>query len=112
MKGLVLAFCLGIVLHAHTQTSYTWKGTISSNWGVAGNWLPSGVPGSVDNVTIVTGSNPCVMPGALTINNLTVTSGVLDLGGAQLTVIGTNANFAGGTVQNGRLWMQGSGNTN
>ena len=112
MKGLVLAFCLGIVMHAYSQTSYTWKGTVSSNWAVAGNWLPSGVPGAADNVTIVTGSNSCVLPAATSINNLTVTSGVLDLGGGQLTVGGATASFGGGTVQNGRLVMQGVGNTN
>jgi len=112
MKGIVLAFCLGIVVHAHSQTSYTWKGTVSNNWGVAGNWLPSGVPGAADNVTIVTGSNICVLPAATSINNLTVTSGVLDLGGVQLTVSGATASFGGGTVQNGRLWMQGVGYTN
>jgi len=112
MKGIVLAFCLGIVVHAHSQTSYTWKGTVSSNWGVAGNWLPSGVPGAADNVTIVTGSNICVLPAGTNINNLTVTSGVLDLGGVQLTVSGATASFGGGVVQNGRLVMQGVGNTN
>ncbi|HVU95213.1 MAG TPA: T9SS type A sorting domain-containing protein [Puia sp.] len=112
MKGIVLAFCLGIVVHAQSQTSYTWKGTISSAWDVAGNWLPSGVPGPADNVTIVTGGNICVLPAATSINNLTVTSGVLDLGGLQLTVSGATASFGGGTVQNGRLWMKDVGNTN
>src|SRR5258708_13130637 len=107
MKGLVLAFCLGIFLHGHTQTSYTWKGTISTSWSVAANWLPSGVPAAADNVTIVTGGNTCVLPGATSINNLTVTSGVLDLAGAILTVSGPNASFTGGTVHNCPLVMQG-----
>jgi hypothetical protein len=112
MKGIALAFFLGIFLHVHSQTSYTWKGTVSNNWATAGNWQPVGVPGAADNVTIVTGANSCVLSGATGINNLTVTSGVLDLGGSQLTVSGPSAGFGGGTVQNGRLVMQGVGNTN
>ena len=112
MKVFALAFCLGLVLHVQAQTSYTWKGTVSTSWSVAGNWNPSGVPGAADNVTIVTGSNNCILSGATSINNLTVTSGVLDLAGSVLTVTGSNANFTGGTVQNGRLVMQGVGSTN
>ena len=111
MKGLVLTICMGLFLHASSQTSYTWKGAVSTNWNTAANWLPSGVPGALDNVTIVTGSNPCVMAGVTSISNLTLSSGVLDLGGFQLTVAGTTAAFSGGTVQNGWLSIQGASAT-
>src|SRR5579859_5676249 len=111
MKGFVLAFCLGLFLPARSQTSYTWKGTLSTNWNVAANWMPNGIPGTADNVTIVTGSNTCVLSSAVSISNLTVTSGVLDLGGFALTMGGSAVSCAGGTVQNGWLVVQGATTT-
>src|SRR6202000_2854033 len=60
-------------------------------------------PGSVDNVTIVTGSNTCQLSANQTIGNFTLTSGILDLGGKTLTVNGATATFTKGTVQNGAL---------
>ena len=61
MKGIVLTLCLGFFLHAQSQTSYTWKGTVSTAWTVAANWMPNGVPGAADNVVIATGSNNCIL---------------------------------------------------
>ena len=52
---LLLFFLAGKAVHA--QTSYTWNGSISTDWNTSGNWTPNGVPGTADNVTIVTGSN-------------------------------------------------------
>src|SRR5258708_19930829 len=91
MKGVVLTLCLGFFLHARSQTSYTWKGTVSTDWNTAANWLPNGIPGGVDNVTIVTGSNTCVLAAATSVNNLTVSSGALDLGGVSFIVTPTPA---------------------
>jgi hypothetical protein len=34
----------------------TWSGGATGNWGVAGNWTPSGIPGTSDDVTINTGT--------------------------------------------------------
>jgi hypothetical protein len=98
-------------LPVFSQTSYTWKGAVSTSWNTAANWLPSGVPGATDNVTIVTGSNSCVLTGMVSIGNLTVSSGVLDLGGFELTVTGTTAGFTGGMVQNGWVSIQGASTT-
>jgi autotransporter-associated beta strand protein len=40
------------------QTTYTWTGASSGNWGTAGNWNPSGVPGSsVDSDIVVFGAS-------------------------------------------------------
>ncbi len=36
---------------AYAQTTYTWTGTVSGNWGTASNWNPSGVPGGTQNGT-------------------------------------------------------------
>ncbi|HXB90790.1 MAG TPA: hypothetical protein VNU72_00810, partial [Puia sp.] len=97
---------IGLTLFALTvkcQTSYTWNGSVSTAWNTPGNWTPNGVPGAADNVTIVTGSNTCMLNNNVGISNLTLTSGTLDLGTFTLTVGGTNATFTSGTVQNGTL---------
>src|SRR5579859_7906979 len=112
MKRFILLcglFMLVQVLQA--QTSYTWTGASSTSWNTPGNWSPSGVPGSLDNVTIVTGSNTCKLVSGISINNLTLTSGTLDLNGGTLTVNGTNAQFTTGTVQNGTLTVAGASST-
>lgn len=111
MRGFALAFCLGLFFYAQSQTAYTWKGTVSTDWNTAGNWLPSGVPGAADNVTIVTGSNPCMVAGNISINNLTVTSGTLNLGGYTLATGGTTVSLTGGGVQNGWLYVVGATTT-
>ncbi len=95
----------------NAQTSYTWNGSSSSSWNNASNWTPNGIPGSVDNVTIVTGSNTCVLGTASSINNFTLTSGTLDMSGATLTVTGSTAKFTAGTIQNGAIAVTGATTT-
>ncbi|MCG3167813.1 MAG: hypothetical protein POELPBGB_03608 [Bacteroidia bacterium] len=91
-------------------TSYTWNGTTSTAWGTGTNWTPNGVPGSGDNVTIVTTSNQPVYDGVAGVTNLTMTSGTLNLGGYQLNITGT-ATFNGGTINNGRVNATGGTST-
>src|SRR5580700_2609558 len=99
MKTLIRLVALTLLIQtAHAQTSYTWNGSVSTAWNTATNWTPNGIPGSADNVTIVTGSNNCVVNATSSINNLTLTSGTLNLGGFTLTVNGTTASFTAGTV--------------
>jgi len=64
---------------AFSQTSYTWNGSTGTDFATAANWTPNGVPGSGDDITIVTGSNTCQLDGNRTVNKVTVTSGTLDL---------------------------------
>jgi hypothetical protein len=100
------------VQELRAQTSYTWTGASSTSWTTAANWSPGGVPGAADNVTIVTGGNTCKLGAGASINNLTVTSGTLDLNGGTLTVNGTAVQFTAGTVQNGTLTVTGATTTN
>ena len=86
------------------QTSYTWNGGTSTDFATGTNWTPNGVPGSGDNITIVTGSNTCKLDGNRTVNNLTMTSGTLDLETYTITV-GNNSTLNGGTVEDGELTM-------
>ena len=112
MKGFILFVWLFISVQITTaQTSYTWNGTTSTIWNIATNWTPNGIPGSGDNVTIVTGSNNCVLDGAHSVTNITLTSGTLNLNGYALLSSG-NAIFTAGTVTNGTLTVNaGTGNT-
>lgn len=104
MKKFLLFCCAALCSFAgFSQTTYTWNGSGSANWATPGNWSPSGIPSSTDNVIIVTGANPCRLAGDVTVNNLTLTSGVLDLFGNTLTVNGANSVYTTGTVQPGKL---------
>src|SRR5665213_2851129 len=40
------------------QTTYTWTGAASGNWGAAGNWSPNGVPGATRNGTDIAEFGP------------------------------------------------------
>jgi hypothetical protein len=112
MKHFVLIIGLFIFGQAvRSQTSYTWTGSISTSWNTAGNWAPAGIPGAIDNVTIVTGSNTCVLNATSSINNITITSGTLDLGGFTLNTTGPTALFSTGTVQNGTMNITGATTT-
>ncbi|MGE3823759.1 MAG: T9SS type A sorting domain-containing protein [Bacteroidia bacterium] len=115
MKKLTILFCsliLQLVINNEQlfATSYTWNGTTSTAWGTGTNWTPNGVPGSGDNVTIVTTSNQPVYDGVAGVTNFTMTSGTLNLGGYQLNITGT-ATFNGGTINNGRVNATGASNT-
>lgn len=104
MKQFLLIVGSFILLqNANAQTAYTWKGTTSSNWNTPGNWTPNGIPGTADNVKILTAPNICLLAANTSIQDITLTSGTLDLGGSTLTVGGDTAIFTTGTVQNGIL---------
>jgi type IX secretion system substrate protein len=110
MKQYLLSI-IGFFVFIHiqgvkSQTSYTWNGSSSTAWNTPANWTPNGIPGAVDNVTIVTGSNTCKLNASTAITNITMTSGTLDMGGFTLSPIG-NAIFTAGTIQNGILTIGG-----
>src|ERR1022692_210431 len=112
MKRLLLFIAVFICAQAaKSQTSYTWNGSVSTAWNTAGNWAPNGIPGAADNVTIVTGSNVCMLNAATSITNVALTCGTLDLGGGTLTVAGATATFTAGTVQNGTITVSGATTT-
>lgn len=39
----------------------TWNGSVSTDWNVANNWTPSGVPTLLCDVTIGAATNPCIV---------------------------------------------------
>src|SRR6202035_4486304 len=112
MKQLLLVICFFVFIQTvKSQIAYTWKGIISTAWNVPGNWTPNGSPGAADNVTIVAGSNTCLLNASTGITNITITSGILDLGGFTLTAGGTTAQFTAGIVQNGLMTVSGATTT-
>ena len=109
--GHFLAFVLFSIQTVKSQVAYVWNGSSSTDWGTSTNWTPNGIPGSADNVTIVTGANTCLLNASTSITNITMTSGVLNLNGFTLNPSG-NAVFTSGTITNGTLLVNGSsGNT-
>lgn len=102
-KFLLISFWALCVKAGQSQVTYTWNGSGSQDWSTTTNWSPAGVPSSADNIIIVTGSNPCRLSADVSVNNLTLTSGTLDLAGHVITVNGTNFTCSAGTIQAGRL---------
>ncbi|MCG3167814.1 MAG: hypothetical protein POELPBGB_03609 [Bacteroidia bacterium] len=90
--------------------SYTWNGSTSSVWNTITNWTPMGYPQAEDNATIVTGTNQPQYNGVEGLNNITMTSGTLNLDGYTLPITGT-ASFNGGTINNGTINATGSSTT-
>ncbi len=84
---------------------YIWSGGTSTVWGNASNWQPCcGVPPQNVDVTIATTTFPPVLPGPVTIRNLTLNAGkYLDLGNTDLTITGTvsgTGTFSGSASSN------------
>ncbi len=98
---LLPMICLVCVAFLQTTVgwaiSYTWNGSVSSQWGNASNWTPAGVPLATDDVTIVTAPNAPGLSDHRTVAQFTLTSGSLLLNGHSLTITG-NASFLAGTI--------------
>jgi hypothetical protein len=110
MRNLLLTVCWLIGIQTgYAQINYTWNGSSSTAFSNTANWTPAGVPTSTDNITIVTGSNICMLAGNTTVRNITLNSGQLNLNGNTLTVTGPTATFNAGSVQNGTLTVTGVG---
>lgn len=95
----VLFFFFGISSHAQT-----WNGSVSSTWTTAANWTPATVPGAGNDVTInnALAPNQPILSGSLTVRDLNVSAGLLNLNGNTITIT-RNANLTGGTIENGEL---------
>lgn len=90
-----------------SAANYTWNGATSTSWTTTTNWTPNGVPGTNDSIIIVTGSNDVYLTSSLTVKQISVTSGTLNLQSYSLTVSGTG-NFNSGNINNGTLIVYGT----
>jgi hypothetical protein len=83
---------------------YTWNGSTNTNWNVATNWTPNGIPDVGDDVTISIAAPALVLDNNRTIQSLTLTAAnTLNLGGFQLTITST-INVTNGNIQNGTVF--------
>lgn len=100
----ILFFFFGISSYAQT-----WNGSVSSAWNTAANWTPATIPGAGNDVTInnAAAPNQPILPSNLTIRDLSMSSGILDLSGFTLTIT-RNTNISGGTINNGGITTQGN----
>ncbi len=102
MKKLLLSLIICIIaVNLQAQTNYTWTGATSSNWSTASNWSPSGIPDSLDNITInTTGTGTPQLSANAKVNNITMSAKTLDLDGYNLKIKGTTS-LTGGTIGTG-----------
>ncbi len=89
--GLILPSLSGRLIAA----SYTWNVSGAGNWFVASNWVPTGVPGAADTVTINFGSVD-TSPGVSLSGVLIWNGGII--GGSGLTVAVGGAVMLGNNV--------------
>jgi hypothetical protein len=116
--------------------SYTWNGSVNTDWNTAANWTPAGVPPttavvSVPNctndplngsLTIASGGSVTLASGTmLTLSGIITNNGTLTIeSGATLVQTGTGTNIgngtynvkqavsgSGGSTPNGRFWYLG-----
>lgn len=89
-----------------------WTGELSDQWSEAGNWLPEGVPGATDDVTISAAAAPRQprLTTNVTVRNLVHESGTIDLSTHVLSVTG-NADSRGSYTGSGRVEMSGATGT-
>ncbi|UPT69004.1 MAG: hypothetical protein M0D57_10455 [Sphingobacteriales bacterium JAD_PAG50586_3] len=88
---------LGTYTNLNAQTTKTWVG-ITSAWGTASNWSPSGVPASIDHIVITSGTP--LLDANRSVKNITVSGGTVNLNGFTLTITGTTS-LSAGTVNSG-----------
>ncbi len=70
--------------------SFTWTGSVSTDWSTPGNWDVGTVPGVIDNVIIALTGNQPVLSTSVGITDLTMQAGTtLDLGSNVLAANGT-----------------------
>lgn len=126
---LLLCFFIFLLNIVFAQTK-TWNGANGANWNVAGNWLPSGVPGAGDTVFFnsfnacnldvdasiaslrVSGSGGNIItaaaPRTMTINNNGATSPVLNVASGSSLSLGNGngisfSTYGGATPNNAQI---------
>ena len=73
---LIFAVILLFTIASTEAATKNWTGATSSEWNIASNWSPSGVPSSGDDVIIpVVANMPIIISGTVTIQKLTISAG-------------------------------------
>ncbi len=101
MKSIIIyLIILFIGITTFAQTTYTWNGSVSTDWNTAANWTPAGIPSATDHIIINTAPNNLVLLSNQTVTNFTINSGLIDLNGFQLSTSG-NVALNNGTINGG-----------
>jgi len=87
---------------------YTWTGSVSQNWHDANNWLPIGVPGATDDVTIPNTANDPDFP---TLANGICKNAVV-LAGAEINIPAGVSLTVGGNWTGANTLIKGQGTLN
>lgn len=128
LRNLVKPFLVIIIIAAcietvHAQTTYTWKGTTSTDWNTASNWSPASVPtatsivqigfstftnaptiSSTETVSAASISFGTVKSATLTLNgNLTVTGNISMASASIFSMSNTSVLTLGGNFSSGTL---------
>jgi hypothetical protein len=88
--------------------SYTWNGSVSSEFGDPANWSPAGVPDVADDVIINSSGFSPQFEELAGVRNFTINSGTFDIQNLIFLIRGT-AQFNGGTVTNGSIQFINAG---
>ncbi len=102
---LFLFFSTNLFIPLHAGTC-TWTGDAGTGlWSDTGNWSPSGIPQTTDNVIINSGTITLDVP--VTVSTLTLRGGTLN--GSQNLTISSVLTWKGGTISgSGFLYAQGT----
>lgn len=93
---MTLLFLLFLFLGSQSQAQISYVSASGGNWNTVTVWNPNGTPGVNDDITITNGYVINLAANQL-INNITMTSGTLNINGFQLTV---NGSVGGAAVAN------------
>ncbi|MDP2691064.1 MAG: hypothetical protein Q8O95_01505 [bacterium] len=93
-------------------SSSTWNGSLDTNWQIAGNWTPNGVPSDLADVVIpdasTTPNDPILSPGQiLVVGRLTLESGAILNSSSSYTA--TISGASGAWSNNGGIFNAGTG---
>ncbi len=96
--ALVGAGCIVLASNAALAQTKTWTGSVSSNWNVAGNWAPAGVPGGADDVLIPASAGFVLIDSSVPTVHSVALASTLQLYYSNLTINGGGLSLDGGTV--------------
>jgi hypothetical protein len=101
IRWITFGYLFIICSTALGQTSYTWTGSVSSDWSDENNWTPlGGPPAATDHVVLNAGANDPNLAGNTAVTNFTINANTFNLNGFTLSTTGTLA-LNGGTITNG-----------
>jgi Tol biopolymer transport system component/alpha-tubulin suppressor-like RCC1 family protein len=106
-----------VTLTVAQPLSRTWVGgdaAGATDWFVAANWSPSGVPAAGDSVVIPNVASAPVLTGAVAVARLVINDGVLTVNGQRVMVAGDfqiQGNGTGAPGTGGRMIMQDDADT-